>query len=67
MTDRTMPQASDYRPYDELLAFTQGADDYQLGRHKNPFGNSSVNAQAWDRGHCYQSQVEQFCYYLSSR
>jgi hypothetical protein len=48
---RTFPEiAAEYRPYHTMLAFQVGAEDYMDGKHDNPFGSSSVEAQAWDRG-----------------
>ena len=48
---RTFPQiAAEYAPYHTMLAFQVGAEDYMDGHFQNPFGSSSVEAQAWDRG-----------------
>jgi len=46
---------SDYAPYDQLPAFTEGFNDYERGSFRNPYdglqhGRSQVAAQAWDRG-----------------
>jgi hypothetical protein len=48
---------SDYRPYDQFPEFNEGITDYMEGRHNNPHGNSSVAAQAWDRGSEYAMRV----------
>jgi len=44
---------SDYAPYDTLPAFTEGFNDYEAGKHRNPYDGhikQGVQAQAWDRG-----------------
>jgi hypothetical protein len=44
---------NDYRPYDSLPAFTEGYNDYEAGKHRNPYEgdvSKGVQAQAWDRG-----------------
>jgi hypothetical protein len=47
----TFPQiAAEYAPYHTMLAFQVGAEDYMDSHFQNPFGSSSVEAQAWDRG-----------------
>jgi hypothetical protein len=56
----TRPMPSDYRPYDQFLEYTQEIDDYMEGRHDNPHGNSSVAAQAWDRGSEFAMRVVRY-------
>jgi hypothetical protein len=51
MTKQTFPEiAETFAPYHTLTAFQVGAQDYMDRRHSNPYGTSSVDAQAWDRG-----------------
>lgn len=43
--------AHEYRPYDTMPAFMEGAEAYMERRYNNPYGvDQGLRAQAWDRG-----------------
>ena len=56
----TMPLASDYRPYHDLAAFTEGTAAYAKGDLINPYVPSSAAAQAYDRGLDYAMRLRQW-------
>lgn len=50
---KTFPEiAREYRPYDTLPGFQEGAEAYMDRKYDNPYTDprDGVKAQAWDRG-----------------
>jgi hypothetical protein len=59
-TRPTPPHPEDYRPYNQMKAFTEGYAAYCKGDWRNPYGNDSADAQAWDRGFDYAMRLNRW-------